>query len=117
MASVIFIQFLAYLSQTQFEKTGETNFLMETWENHTDYEKALWHYAGFYQFTDPVWRKFLPLVFLFFFSIIVEKNFKTKMEMENEKNVIKEVEPKIEESDLNFEEPQFLGSLEDSKLL
>ena len=62
--------------------------MLTYWNDLTDYQQALWHYAGFYRFEDPVWRKFLPLVFLFFFSIIVEKTFKTKMRMENDENVI-----------------------------
>lgn len=106
---MIFVQFLLYLSEVQFNITGEINFLYKIWKNHTDYEKALWHYAGYYYFTTPVWRKFLPLVLLFFFSIIVEKNFKTKMQMENEKNVIKESEILKEEnknnSEMGFEAP------------
>lgn len=53
-----------------------------------NYSKALLHYIGFYKFDDPLWRQYLPLVFMFFFSIIVEKYFKTKIKMENDSTTV-----------------------------
>ena len=95
LASVSLIQFSISLSLTEFRVKKKENFLLKSWNDSPLYTQAIWHYAGFYEFNDPIWRQFFPLVFLFFFSIIVEKYFKTIITMESEKNVLNKVEEEV----------------------
>ena len=69
------------------------------WESLSDYSKALWQYAGFYEFTNQEWKALFPYVFLFFYAIMVKSKFQQKLF--------------YEEADVSHKPPQAAETQED----
>ena len=57
--------------------------MTKIWDDYSDYQKALWHYTGFYEFERELWVELIPYVFMFFFAIIVSSRFAQKLKYED----------------------------------
>ena len=92
LLTLLSVNFILY---SQANSNLNYTHLTDKWKGLTPYTKALWQYAGFYEFTNQAWKVLFPYVFLFFYAIMVKSKFEQKLFYEEA-----DVSPKPKEDEL-----------------
>lgn len=76
LLTLLSVHFILY---SQANSSLNYTHLTDKWKGLSPYTKALWQYAGFYEFSNQAWKVLFPYVFLFFYAIMVKSKFEQKL--------------------------------------